>query len=137
MTEPVPSSPPPEPQGYCKWLVIGSVGLLWLGPAVLLPHDLATTPSALLLSEAVWLGLGLALLFHGLSWLRVQLTVDGVIKHGFFRDVTIPWHDARASRVGLTIKISSTTHSISLNPLVYETPARLHEFLSHHLPSST
>jgi hypothetical protein len=125
---------PPEPVGWYKWLVICLMAFMWSAPAVLLPN-LAHEPYVLLFSEMLWLVFCSLLLSLGLSWFRVQLTVDGVTKHGFFRDISIPWSEAHASREGYTIKISSAKHSIHLNPFVYRNPMRLDEFIWHYLPN--
>ena len=127
---------PPEPVEWYKWLIVCLMAFLWSIPAVLVFPNLAHEPPYLLLiSELLWLVFCSSLLLTGLSWFRVQLTAEGVIKHGFFRDISIPWSEAHASREGYTIKISSAKHSIHLNPFAYRNPTHLDEFIWHYLPN--
>ena len=125
---------PPEPVEWHKWLIICLATFMWLVPAVLFPK-FAHEPYLLLLSEILWLVFCLLGLLTGLYWFRVQLSAEGVIKHGFFRDISIPWSEAHASREGYTIKISSAKHSIHLNPFAYRNPTHLDEFIWHYLPN--
>lgn len=110
---------------------------LFVVPAIYLLPTLATNHLQLVLVGGSWLAVGAWALLHAMSGFRVEITSEGVRRHGFFRDDCIPWAGARASNNGVLIKISNDTITISINPFVYREWRYIRRFIAQQIESAT
>jgi hypothetical protein len=126
----------PRPVPWYKWVFLVICGCTWALPAVLAIPHMQLSKTTLVLCEALWSLMWMALAAHALAWFRIELNDRGVTKRGYFGASFIAWSEASIERDGYWFVVRSAKRSIRINPFIYRDPKELANFLSDHRPIS-